>query len=77
MINFEVLMEVTLLWFASPERHLLCAHISGLRFRNCGCSQTANMEQCLCCNDFPLCSKHECDIVFLSCFPLFQAMVAS
>lgn len=64
MINFEVLMEVMLLWFVSPERHLLCAQILGMRYRN---RRTA-VELFLCCHNFHPCSKRVSDAFFLYLF---------
>lgn len=57
-----------LLWFASPERHLLCAQISGVRCTTCGCSDRTAVELFLCCHDFQLRSKHVSDSVVLSLF---------
>ena len=79
MINFEVLMEVILLWFASPERHLLCAHISGMRYRNCrGASGGQLLNSVFVVRIFNCVQNMFLTVFFfLSVFFLFQAMVSS
>lgn len=69
MINFEVLMEVMLLWFVSPERRLLCAQILGMRYRNRGFSTGLQWNLVSAIITF-ICSKHVSDI-FLFCFSVF------